>query len=379
MWSRAARIPANAASTACSTGDDERDDGAVVRRVGRDVEHRDALDGGDRVTDGGDDLGTAAFGEIRNALDELHLACGGLVASGVEAEMRRRGRRPETCFNIGRAWSASHSPPLSHPHAFQQPRVHRRIAGDDRQCGSTGAGAPVAIGDDAARFAHQQECPRRCPTARASAPRIRRSGRRRRRRGRAPPSPARRMPATSRMTTRQRLHSTRRRDRGVLNGKPVPMSAARDRRSSRRVIGWPFRRAPPPAVAVNSSPVATLSTDAGHELAVDERGDRHRVPRDSRAESSSCRRAGRRRTRAPTGSRVDGDSSSPSTRASGWRDATISVIARSASRSTSLTKSVAPFRSQVSEPRVSAPRRMISAARAAAATQVASSARALLC
>ena len=66
------RMPANAASTACSTGAtnvmtvrlwDASDETSSID---------DAFDGGDRVADRGDDFGTAAFGEVRNALDELH-------------------------------------------------------------------------------------------------------------------------------------------------------------------------------------------------------------------------------------------------------------------------------------------------------------------
>jgi hypothetical protein len=53
--------------------DDEGDDAVIVRRVGGDVEDSDAVDAGDGVTDGGDDLGTTAFGEIRDALDEFHV------------------------------------------------------------------------------------------------------------------------------------------------------------------------------------------------------------------------------------------------------------------------------------------------------------------
>ena len=53
-------------------GRDEREDGAVVGRVGRDVEDGDAVDGRDGVADRGDDLGAAAFGEVGDALDELH-------------------------------------------------------------------------------------------------------------------------------------------------------------------------------------------------------------------------------------------------------------------------------------------------------------------
>ena len=66
------RMPANAASTACSTGATKVmtvrlcDWSDETSRIG------DAVDGGDGVADRGDDLGAAAFGEIRNALDELH-------------------------------------------------------------------------------------------------------------------------------------------------------------------------------------------------------------------------------------------------------------------------------------------------------------------
>jgi hypothetical protein len=61
-------------------GRDEGDHAAVVRHVGRDVEHDRALDAGDGVTDGGDDLGAASLGEVRNAFDELHA---GIVGEGV--------------------------------------------------------------------------------------------------------------------------------------------------------------------------------------------------------------------------------------------------------------------------------------------------------
>ena len=53
-------------------GHDERHDRAVVRLIGGDVENRDALDGGDRVANGGDDLRAAAFREVRNAFDQTH-------------------------------------------------------------------------------------------------------------------------------------------------------------------------------------------------------------------------------------------------------------------------------------------------------------------
>ena len=66
---------------------DEGDDGAVVRLVGRDVEDGDAFDGGDRVADLRDDLGTTAFREIRNAFDELHLA---MAEDGVGRARARR-------------------------------------------------------------------------------------------------------------------------------------------------------------------------------------------------------------------------------------------------------------------------------------------------
>ena len=55
---------------------DERDHRPVVRCIGRHVEQVNRLDGGDRIANGLDDLGPAAFGEIRNALDELHRELG---------------------------------------------------------------------------------------------------------------------------------------------------------------------------------------------------------------------------------------------------------------------------------------------------------------
>ena len=51
----------------------EGDHGAVVRRVAGDVEDDGALDRGDRVTDGRNDFGAAAFGEVRDAFDEGHM------------------------------------------------------------------------------------------------------------------------------------------------------------------------------------------------------------------------------------------------------------------------------------------------------------------
>ena len=57
---------------ACRPWDDRGDDRAIVRLVRGDVEHGDALDGGDRVANGGDDLGTTTLGEIRNELYETH-------------------------------------------------------------------------------------------------------------------------------------------------------------------------------------------------------------------------------------------------------------------------------------------------------------------
>ena len=55
---------------------DARDDGAVVRLIRRHIEHRDALDAGDRVADRGNDLGAAALGKIRDELDQAHGADG---------------------------------------------------------------------------------------------------------------------------------------------------------------------------------------------------------------------------------------------------------------------------------------------------------------
>ena len=51
---------------------DEGDDGAIVARIRGDVEDRHAVGSRDGVNDRGNDFGAASFGEIRNALDELH-------------------------------------------------------------------------------------------------------------------------------------------------------------------------------------------------------------------------------------------------------------------------------------------------------------------
>ena len=51
---------------------DERHDGAIVRLVRRDIEHRHALDGRDGVADLFDDIEATAFGKIRDALNQLH-------------------------------------------------------------------------------------------------------------------------------------------------------------------------------------------------------------------------------------------------------------------------------------------------------------------
>ena len=51
---------------------DEREDRAVVRRVGRDVEDGDTIDGGDGGANGVNDRLVTTFGKVRNALDEFH-------------------------------------------------------------------------------------------------------------------------------------------------------------------------------------------------------------------------------------------------------------------------------------------------------------------
>src|SRR5436190_5054285 len=53
---------------------DEGDYRPVVRRIRRDVEHRDALDRGDRIANCGDNLRTPSLGKIRYALYKLHQA-----------------------------------------------------------------------------------------------------------------------------------------------------------------------------------------------------------------------------------------------------------------------------------------------------------------
>jgi hypothetical protein len=52
--------------------DHERHHGAIVRHVGRHVEDRYPFDAADRIDDLRDDLRTATFREVRNALDKLH-------------------------------------------------------------------------------------------------------------------------------------------------------------------------------------------------------------------------------------------------------------------------------------------------------------------
>ena len=51
---------------------DEGDDAPVVARVGACVEHVRTRHAGDGVTNGVDDLGAPALGEIGYTLDELH-------------------------------------------------------------------------------------------------------------------------------------------------------------------------------------------------------------------------------------------------------------------------------------------------------------------
>ena len=215
---------------------------------------------------------------------------------------------------------------LSYACSSQQPRVHRRIAGDDDVC-ATGAGAPVEVGHDAARLADEQDARRRCPTARASTPRTPRSGRRRRRRGRAPP---RRRGGCR----RRRAHDAAKRaqilvDLVAVLERKAGADRARARGSSifETRIGCPLRRAPPPRVAVNSSPVGDVEHDAGRELAVDERGDRHGVPRKAVQEvRRAVERIGDEHETARR-RRAIGESSSPRMRASAMARATTSPIA----------------------------------------------------
>ena len=94
-------------------------------------------------------------------------------------------------------------------------------------------------------------------------------------------APARRMPDVARMT-RGELAQIASRCPRCLNGKPGADQRARrigdrrDTRSARRA-----RRAPPPRVAVNSSPRGDVEHTPATTLAVDQRGDRHRVPREA--------------------------------------------------------------------------------------------------
>ena len=168
-------------------------------------------------------------------------------------------------------------------------------------------------------------------------------------------APGRRMPAVARMT-RGSGGKYSSMSLVVLEGKAGADQRARrlgDRRDADRLRRRGARRRR--AVAVNSSPVATLrttpaasspSTSAAIDTAYHGKPWRKFVvPSSGSATNDEAVRA----------AAAFGEASSPRSVASGCRPATTSAIAASLARSTSLTKSAVHFDSQTSEARRSAP------------------------
>lgn len=72
-------------------GRDEGDDGPVVRRIARDIEHGHSIDRGDGIAYGRDRVGVSTFGKIGNALDEFHALKNNGRWNGIHARMSGRG------------------------------------------------------------------------------------------------------------------------------------------------------------------------------------------------------------------------------------------------------------------------------------------------
>ena len=200
---------------------------------------------------------------------------------------------------------------------------------------------PAEVGDDAAGFADQQQCRPRCPRRRGAAPRSRRSVRPPRRPGRARRSRAggcRWCAAAIRANCAWYSAS-----RAVsLNGKPVPIRA----NPGSVIADTASRRSPCQAPPPTRRAVQLLARHVQHdprlELSVHRGRDRHRIARESRAESWWCRRADRR-SRPARRVTTSGLSSSPTIRLPGSAASSTSVMIRSAVRSTSVTKSRLPL------------------------------------
>jgi hypothetical protein len=166
----------------------------------------------------------------------------------------------------------------------------------------------------------------------------------------------------------------------ALNGKPVPTSARAGSVTDDTVIGSGAasgvtrRRAPPPRVALNTSPVAALCTTPATSAPACV------APIDTAYHGKPWRKlvvpSSGSTTKASASPREAAGSydSSPTNTASGWAVRRAARRISSAPRSTRLTKSAGPLCSQVSAPRRDAWAAMNAAASAAAARMVASSA-----
>ena len=232
-----------------------------------DVEQVGAGDGGDRVADGGDHLGAAPLGEVRDALDELHDARSVSRSQAcIGRDCRRRASVSATGQGLARRRSVTMPPAsrtssepaaMSHGCEAELPECVESPAGD---VGEIERGRARAA--DAGRGAHdvrqRDACTARCP---------------------------RRLTGQS-----------------GADERAARLGDLADTRSAGRRVA---RRRP--SVAVNSSPVATLivapaTTSPSMSAAIDTA-----IVRERRGGSSSCRRADRRRTRVRASGSAFGD------------------------------------------------------------------------
>ena len=165
-----------------------------------------------------------------------------------------------------------------HPRRLHQPRVNRRIAGDN-----AGMLDPIRrsleVGHEPPGLAHRAASPPRCPRPRAAAPRIHRTGRRPRPPGRAPRRPA----AGCRSSRRDpgELALVLARGARVLEGKPgadqrelrdldrrdrqPPVAQPSAAAARRRVeLVWPARGSTTPASSTPSTAAAMDTAYAGN-------------------------------------------------------------------------------------------------------------------